>query len=111
LPHFVAISWLCREEYEEAGYQMWSNGDVKGRKTSVLFVAFSICLMSLVIAGSATGLFPWWVAVAHTALVIYLMRPILSYRASGERAPMRKAFLGTLLYLPLVLVGLAFAWT
>ncbi len=111
LPHFVAISWLCREEYEEAGYQMWSNGDVTGRKTSVLFVVFSICLMSLVIAGSATGLFPWWVAVAHTALVIYLMRPILSYRASGERAPMRKAFLGTLLYLPLVLVGLAFAWT
>ncbi|MDA7934508.1 heme o synthase [Akkermansiaceae bacterium] len=111
LPHFVAISWLCREEYEEAGYQMWSNGDVKGRKTSVLFVAFSISLMSLVISGSATGLFPWWVAVAHTALVIYLMRPILSYRASGERAPMRKAFLGTLLYLPLVLVGLAFAWT
>lgn len=111
LPHFFAISWLCREEYEEAGYQMWSNGDVTGRKTSVLFVVFSICLMSLVIAGSATGLFPSWVAVAHTALVIYLMRPILSYRASGERAPMRKAFLGTLLYLPLVLVGLAFAWT
>ncbi len=111
LPHFVAISWLCREEYEEAGYQMWSNGDVSGRKTSVLFIAFSICLMSLVISGAATGLFPWWVAVAHTALVIYLMRPILTYRASGERAPMRKAFLGTLLYLPLVLVGLAFAWT
>lgn len=111
LPHFVAISWLCREEYEEAGYQMWSNGDVSGRKTSVLFIGFSICLMSLVISGAATGLFPWWVAVAHTALVIYLMRPILTYRASGERAPMRKAFLGTLLYLPLVLVGLAFAWT
>lgn len=111
LPHFVAISWLCREEYEEAGYEMWSNGDVTGRKTSLLFVIFSICLMLLVIVGAATGLFPWWVAIVHTALVIYLMKPILTYRASGERAPMRKAFLGTLLYLPLVLVGLAFAWT
>ena len=111
LPHFVAISWLCREEYEEAGYQMWSNGDVSGRRTSILFVIFSICLMSLVVAGGVTGLFPWWVAILHSAFVIYLMRPILSYRASGERAPMRKAFLGTLLYLPVVLVGLAFVWS
>lgn len=111
LPHFVAISWMCREEYEDAGYQMWSNGDVSGAKTSILFVVFSICLMLLVVAGAATGLFPWWVAVLHTLLVIYLMRPILTYRASGERAPMRKAFLGTLLYLPLTLVGLAFTWS
>ena len=111
LPHFVAISWLCREEYEEAGYKMWSNGDVLGRKTSRLFIAFSACLILLVVLGAATGLFPWLIAVAHTALVIWLMRPVLNYRASGERAPMRKAFLGTLLYLPLVLVGLAFAWT
>ena len=111
LPHFVAISWMCREEYEEAGYQMWSNGDTSGKKTSILFVGFSICLMALVVAGAATGLFPWWVALVHTLLVIYLMKPILTYRASGERAPMRKAFLGTLLYLPLTLVGLAFAWS
>ena len=111
LPHFVAISWLCREEYEEAGYQMWSNGDVSGGKTATLFIVFSICLMSLVVSGAMTGLFPWWVALGHTVLVIYLMRPILSYRASGERAPMRKAFLGTLLYLPVVLLGLAFVWS
>lgn len=90
---------------------MWSNGDEPGRKTSILFIVFSICLILLVILGAATGLFPWWVAAAHTALVIYLMRPVLNYRASGERAPMRKAFLGTLLYLPLALLGLAFAWS
>lgn len=111
LPHFVAISWLCREEYEEAGYQMWSNGDVSGGRTCKLFIVFSICLIALVVAGGMTGLYPWWVAVLHTLLVIYLMKPILSYRASGERAPMRKAFLGTLLYLPLILLGLAFAWS
>lgn len=111
LPHFVAISWLCREEYEEAGYQMWSNGDVSGRKTSILYIVFSICLIALVGAGAATGLFPWWVALGHTVLVVYLMKPILTYGASGERGPMRKAFFGTLLYLPLVLVGLAFTWS
>lgn len=111
LPHFVAISWMCREEYEEAGYQMWSNGDVSGKKTSILFMGFSGCLIALVVAGALTGLFSIWVAILHTALVIYLMKPILTYRACGERAPMRKAFFGTLIYLPVVLIGFAFAWS
>ena len=90
---------------------MWSNGDVSGCKTSKLFIVFSACLILLVILGAAAGFFPWWVALTHTALVSYLTVPILNYQSSGERAPMRKAFLGTLLYLPLVLLGLAFTWT
>jgi len=111
LPHFVAISWLCREEYEEAGYQMWSNGDASGGKTARLFIMFSICLIALVGWGAFAGLFHWSVALAHGLYVMFLMTPILKYRASGERAPMRKAFFGTLIYLPIVLLGLAFAWS
>ena len=87
LPHFVAISWLCREDYEEAGYQMWSNCDVSGRKSARLFIGFSICLMVLVILGSWLGFFPWLVAILHTPLVIFLMVPVLNYKASGERGP------------------------
>ena len=90
---------------------MWSNGDVSGGKTAKLFIGFSICLMVLVILGSWTGLFPWLVAILHTPLVIFLMVPVLRYKASGERGPMRKAFFGTLLYLPVILLGLAFAWS
>lgn len=110
LPHFVAISWLCREEYEEAGYQMWSNGDSSGGKTTRLFLGFSLCLITVVAWGATADLYAWPVAVVHTALVVFLAVPILNYRASGERAPMRKAFFGTLIYLPLVLLGLAFTW-
>ena len=111
LPHFVAISWLCREEYEEAGYQMWSNGDASGGKTARLFIGFSICLIALVGWGASSGLFHWSVALVHALFVVFLMIPILKYRASGERGPMRKAFFGTLIYLPVALLGLAFTWS
>lgn len=111
LPHFVAISWLCREEYEEAGYQMWSNGDASGGKTARLFIGFSICLIALVGWGASAGLFHWSVALVHALFVVFLMIPILKYRASGERGPMRKAFFGTLIYLPVALLGLAFTWS
>lgn len=111
LPHFVAISWLCREEYEQAGYKMWSNGDITGGKTARLFIVFSTVLIVLVVAAGLTGLFPWWVSAFHSLLVVILMCPLLSYKASGERGPMRKAFFGTLLYLPLTLAVLAIAWS
>lgn len=110
LPHFVAISWLCREDYEEAGYEMWSNGDLTGGKTQRLFVIFSICLMGLVVIGGATGLFGWLFVIGHTVFLVILMRPILSMKAEAERIAMRRGFLGTLLYLPVSLVALAFAW-
>jgi len=51
------------------------------------------------------------VAILHTPLVIFLMVPVLNYKASGERGPIRKAFFGTLVYLPVILLGLAFAWS
>jgi len=111
LPHFVAISWLCREEYEQAGYRMWSNGDVSGSLTASLFVWFSISLILLTFWGAYEGFFGWVMAVGHGILVFVLMMPMLRYGASGERKPMRLAFFGTLLYLPFVLLGLAFAWS
>ncbi len=32
-PHFYAIAWLCRNDYEEAGYKMITEKDEKGNKT------------------------------------------------------------------------------
>lgn len=111
LPHFVAISWLCREEYEVAGYQMWSNGDVSGLKTVRLFKVFSIMMIVLGMVGSFYELYPHWVGIVHGLIVLLLMKPALSYGPEADRQTMRKAFFGTLLYLPIVLLGLAFTWS
>ena len=114
LPHFVAISWLCREEYEQAGYQMWSNGDVDGRRSGLLSAIFSLVLAVLPVwpwlAGWTPGIF------GHVALgggiLLGLLMAALSGRfmRDGERGSFRRLFLFTLLYLPLELGLLAFAW-
>ncbi|MGC6426641.1 MAG: heme o synthase [Akkermansiaceae bacterium] len=111
LPHFVAISWLCREEYEEAGYQMWSNGDVSGVKTARLFNVFSLLMIFLGGVGAFCGLYPYWIGGVHALIVLVMMKPALSYGPEADRQTMRKAFFGTLFYLPIVLVGLAFTWS
>lgn len=55
MPHFVAISWLCRVEYEEAGYCMWSNGDEGGGKTAWIAGAFTVLLILLAPIGQVLG--------------------------------------------------------
>src|SRR4030095_6960259 len=30
MPHFFAIAWLCRHDYERAGFRMLSSGDATG---------------------------------------------------------------------------------
>ncbi|MBB5352344.1 protoheme IX farnesyltransferase [Haloferula luteola] len=114
LPHFVAISWLCREEYEAAGYRMWSHGDVSGRRCGLLSAIFSLVLAVLPLWPWLAGWTPGWQGHAALAagVLMGLMLAALSGRfmRDGERGSFRKLFLSTLLYLPIELACLAFAW-
>ncbi|MCU0794566.1 MAG: heme o synthase [Akkermansiaceae bacterium] len=114
LPHFVAISWLCREEYEVAGYRMWSNGDISGKKSGMLSAIFSLMLAAL-------PLWPWWAGytpgfsghlVMAVGVLLGLAMAALSGRfmRDGLRTSFRRLFFFTLLYLPIELGCLAFAW-
>ena len=114
LPHFVAISWLCREEYEQAGYQMWSNGDVSGRRSGLLAAVFSLLLAALPLwpwyAGWTPGI--WGYVALGGGVVFGLMMAAFAGRfmRDGLRTSFRRLFLFTLLYLPLELGLLAIAW-
>ncbi|HGY92109.1 MAG TPA: protoheme IX farnesyltransferase [Planctomycetes bacterium] len=61
-PHFLAISWLHREDYARAGYAMWSGRDADGslvaRKMvtqSALLMVVSLLPVSLSMAGHGYG--------------------------------------------------------
>ena len=114
LPHFVAINWLCREEYEAAGYRMWSDGDVSGRRSGLLSAVFALLLAALPVwpwlAGWTPGI-PGHLALGGGILLGLVMAALAGrFMRDGERGSFRKLFLFTLLYLPLELGLLAFAW-
>jgi protoheme IX farnesyltransferase len=110
LPHFVSINWLCREDYEEAGYVMWSDGDVSGARSGRLAAYFCFGLAALGPWAVQMGMAGWLFGV--TALLAGLGLAGLGFRfaKSGERPAFRKFFLLTLLYLPVVLTALAIDW-
>lgn len=110
LPHFVAINWLCREEYEDAGYKMWSNGDVSGRRSGILSAIFAVCLAAFSLLPMVTGFANLlWLIVGP--LLGFLMAGLaLKFSRDGQRTSARRLFFSTLLYLPVAFVVLLIAW-
>jgi heme o synthase len=118
LPHFVAINWICREDYESAGYAMWSNGDVSGKKTAKLAFSFSLCLVGLTLAAGIFGMLlpgtsnaeAWFPGMGGTLASFQMCRLSLAFGKQGTRESARTLFLYTLLYLPILLTLLAIDW-
>ncbi len=112
LPHFVAINWLCRQEYEDAGYVMWSNGDVSGKKTARLAFGFSACLAVLAPIASldVVGYANWVWGAGGFLAGVYMCWLSVKFGKQGTRESSRGLFLFTLLYLPFALGLLAFSW-
>jgi heme o synthase len=110
LPHFIAINWLCREEYEAADYRMWSNGDVTGRKSGLLSAMFALML-------AGVSLLPAWLGFANIVwtiggplLALVMTALALRFAFDGNRGNARRLFFFTLLYLPVAFVILLIAW-
>ena len=112
LPHFVAINWFCRVEYEEAGYAMWSNGDESGKKTAKLALIFSAMLAALGPLASLPGInyANWVFGIGGGLAGVYMCWLAVKFGKAGTRESSRGLFLFTLLYLPLALGLLAFCW-
>ncbi|MFT3990400.1 MAG: heme o synthase [Luteolibacter sp.] len=110
LPHFVSINWLCREEYEEAGYKMWSNHDVSGKKSGLLSAMFSVMLAVFSLMPVFFGFTNWVWLVLGPLLALAMMALALRFMKDGERVSARKLFFFTLLYLPSALVTLVISW-
>ena len=110
LPHFVAINWMYREQYEQAGFVMWSNGDESGARTAKLALGFSICMVLLMLVPPIAGFCALWAAglgVLASARMVMLAGKFWQDRT---RDSARRLFLYTLLYLPISLALLIIGW-
>lgn len=72
LPHFMAISWIYREDYDRAGFAMLATRDANGLATARQAVFFAMLLLPVSIAPSILGLF------TGTAGAVYLILTLAS---------------------------------
>ena len=106
LPHFLALAWLYREQYELAGFRMLPS--VRGGENAVceatlistlLLIPLSLLAGTMHLAGALYGFAAVLIGVwfAWKAMMFYKHR---------SRPTARDAFLASLLYLPVLLIAM-----
>lgn len=56
LPHFMAISWIYREDYGRGGFEMLSVHDAEGKSVARQAVVYSAILLAITVAPSFLGM-------------------------------------------------------
>lgn len=103
LPHFLALAWMYRDDYDRGGFRMLPAVDREGVVTSLVVLAGSLLLVPLGLLGVRLGLAGWWYGAASVLLAAWMIwRSVELWKdRSIERA--RRVFLASLAYLPLLL--------
>jgi heme o synthase len=111
MPHFFAIAWICRHDYKCAGFRMLSRDDESGVRSASQAVIF--CMLLLLIGG-----IPAFIGMAHP---LYLVAELalgggftalaMRFHRAGTLRNARLLFLGSIIYLPLLLAALVITKT
>ena len=100
IPHFLAIAWLYREDYERGGFPMLPVIDREGRITGRQAVLHSVALVVVSLAPVAAGLGDAVYLVGALVLGIALTLAALQLSRARNVAAARTLFLASVLYLP-----------
>ena len=103
IPHFLALAWLYREDYERGGFAMLPVIDPSGRLTGRVVVLMTLVLLSLGVSAALSGLAGWLYAFGSIALGLWLLWLGLRLHARRSDANARRLFVASLVYLPVLL--------
>ncbi len=106
IPHTLALAWMYRADYRAGGLVMPGRDDEVGTPTAAKSIAWSALLVAASVALTPLGVTSRLYAIIAIILGIPLLALGLAWarRPSEQRA--RTLFLGTLAYLPLVLLAM-----
>ncbi|MEX2673213.1 MAG: heme o synthase [Phycisphaeraceae bacterium] len=104
IPHFLALAWMYRKDYEIGGYRMLPIIDPSGRLTSHAALMWSVALLPLGVVAAQVGMTGWLFAVASLALTLWLVKLAWGLTQQRNEAEAKRLFLGSVIYLPLLLI-------
>ena len=110
-PHFMAIAWLYRRQYDEAGFKMSTTVEPTGLSAAIQAVAGSLALIACGIGlcftvnpSPSPSLFAWISAALVLAAVYPMLKASVEFFRSRDDAHGRKLLLSSLWVLPAVLL-------
>src|SRR5687767_2642910 len=108
MPHFLAISWMYRDEYARAGMPLLPVIEPDGRSTGRQAVLYTAVLIPISMLPTGVGLATAWYLVGAITLGAILMLMSLEFSAKRDLPTARRLFFGSILYLPILWALLVF---
>ncbi|HSK10945.1 MAG TPA: UbiA family prenyltransferase, partial [Vicinamibacterales bacterium] len=102
MPHFLAIAWLCREDYARAGLPMLPVVEPDGRSTAQQVLLYAAVLLPVSLLPSAIGLSGRVYFVGALLLGATFLALAVSFALRRDRPTALRLFLGSIVYLPLL---------
>ncbi len=108
IPHFLALAWMYKEDYDLGGFKMLPAFDATGELTARVSVMTSVCLIPLAlmmtIANSTGILF----AIFGAILGGYMIIKSIAFWMKRDCDSAKHLFFASIIYLPLLLAIMLF---
>lgn len=102
MPHFLAIGWLYRDDYERAGFPLLPVVDPDGRSTARQALLYTSALVPVSLAPVLVGLTAPVYAIGAAALGLAFVALAFCFVVDRTAARARRLFVGSIAYLPLL---------
>lgn len=107
MPHFYAIAWTYRKDYEKGGFVMLSSLDKNGKKISNHSFAYCLALVIVSFLPVFFGYTRWIYCLTAIISGIYIINYSFKFTINGQRdSAARKLFFASIFYLPALLFSL-----
>lgn len=106
IPHFLAIAWMCRKDYEQGGFRMLPAIDPTGKLTAWVIVASSLLLMpvSMGVVFTTPDLLGWPTIAACVLLGLPMVALGMKVALQPNEKTARAVFLASIIHLPVLLM-------
>jgi protoheme IX farnesyltransferase len=104
MPHFFAIGWLYKQDYARAGFPILPVVDDEGKRTARQIIFYTLALLAVSLLTTVMGL--TGAIYFFGALTLGLAFLVLGFALAATRTGLsaRRLFLGSVLYLPVLLI-------
>jgi protoheme IX farnesyltransferase len=102
MPHFLAIAWMYREDYQRAGFPLLPIVEPDGRSTGRQALLYALALIPVSVAPTLAGIAGWVYFAGAAGLGITLAAIAARFAADRTTARARVLFLASITYLPII---------
>jgi heme o synthase len=106
MPHFLAIAWLCRDDYERAGFPMLTVQDPAGRRTARQVLLYGAALVPVSLMPSVLGLLGGVYFAGALALGLAYLAAGAAFARRRTTPGARWLMFASILYLPSILLAM-----